>query len=325
MTSNVHDHLAKEVFQRVAEARTLLRAFLPDQQLRALDLESLRCVPGSFVDEQLRERQTDLLFSVRCRDAPVLVYLLFEHKSTQDRWLVLQLLGYINRIWSLWRKQHGERCRLPMILSIVLYHGGRPWSQPLRLIDLCDAEGRNLELLGPSQPTLPLTLIDLSRFTEAQIESACAHGSALATLTMLIMKSIRGTGLVRRLRAWTPVVRRARAETGGRQMLELLVHYLLLASREEVDVLQLKDVLSHAVGSEAEELVMNTGEKLIRQGEQQGMREGMREALASGLVARFGAIPQNIQERMKTADLETLQRWHARAIVVEGLDEAFDV
>jgi len=325
MTRNVHDHLVKEVFRRLPEARSLFLAFLTEQQLQVLDLESLRCIPGTFVDEALRGRQTDLLFSVHCRGAPVLVYLLFEHKSAQDRWLVLQLMIYVTRIWTHWREQHGERCRLPMILPVVLYHGTRPWNQPLRLIDLCDAEGRNLEILGPGQPTLPLTLIDLSRFSEQQIEAACARGTAITTLTMLLLKSIRAAGLLDRLRAWLPVVRRARAETGGRQMLELLVEYSMLGTREEVDLGGLSDVLRQAVGSETEELVMNTGEKLIRQGEEQGMRKGMRDALAHVLMTRFGAIPESAQARMRAADLETLQRWHSRAIVVESLDETFGV
>ena len=91
----------------------------------------------------------------------------------------------------------------------------------------------------------------------------------------------------------------------------------------------LSNVLRQAVGAETEELVMNTGEKLIRQGEEQGMRKGMRkgmrQALHIVLVTRFGAIPENAQARIKTADLETLQRWHSRAIVVDSLDETFDV
>ena len=101
MIRNVHDHLAKEVFSRSEEAKTLLRAFLPEEQLRAVDLDSLTTVPGSFVEDRFRDRHSDLLFSVKTRGTPVLVYLLFEHKSFQDRWLVLQLLIYVTRISSI--------------------------------------------------------------------------------------------------------------------------------------------------------------------------------------------------------------------------------
>jgi predicted transposase YdaD len=45
-----------------------------------LDLESLRLMPGSFVDDELRSRHTDLLFSVTFRGRPALIYVLFEHQ-----------------------------------------------------------------------------------------------------------------------------------------------------------------------------------------------------------------------------------------------------
>ncbi|MFH0943761.1 MAG: Rpn family recombination-promoting nuclease/putative transposase, partial [Planctomycetota bacterium] len=269
-----------------------------------------------------------------------LVYLLFEHKSSQDRWLVLQLLIYVTRIWAWYRKNNGDDCRLPMILPIVFYHGEERWSQPLQLIDLCDAEGETRELLGPCQPTLALTLIDLSQITEVHLRATLSHGTALTTLTTLLMKSIRGTGLLRRFRSWKPVVGQIHAEAGGRQMLELLVQYLLVAAREEVDVDELQNVLSDAIGPESEELIMNTGEKLIqkgkergleegrkegmREGMQEGRREGMKEALANVLRSRFDVIPGGIQSRMEAADLETLQHYLDRAITAQSLHEVFE-
>ena len=328
MTNSPHDHLAKEVFSRPGEARSLVRAFLPERYLQALDLDSLDLVRETFIDRRLRYRHSDLLFAVKMRDRPVLVYLLFEHKSYQDRWLVLQLLIYVTRIWARWRRDHGDDCRLPMILPIVLYHGASCWSQPLELIDLCDVSGSAREILGPAQPTLPLTIIDLGRVSESQLEKRLSSGTALATLTLLLMKSIRDTGILERFRSWRLIIQRTRGEVGGRDNLEMLLYYLLVASREEVDPDELQDVLSQTIGAEAEELVMNTGEKLIQQGEERGLKkgleQGMRAALVGVLRARFGEIPESIQSVMDTADLDTLQRYLDRAITARSVHEVCD-
>ncbi|MFH0946403.1 MAG: Rpn family recombination-promoting nuclease/putative transposase [Planctomycetota bacterium] len=259
------------------------------------------------------------IFSVKARGATTLVYLLFEHKSSQDRWLVLQLLIYLARIWAWYRQNNGDDCRLPMILPLVFYHGEDRWSQPLRLIDLCDAEGENLELFGPYQPMPSLILIDLSQSTEVHLRTVLSHGTALTILTVLLMKSIRGQGLVSRLRSWTPVISQVHAEAGGRQILELLGQYLHLAAREEVRVDELQNVLSDAIGPESEELIMNIGEKLI----QQGKEKGLEEALAGILRTRFGEIPREIQALMDAADLEALQRYHDRAIKATSVSEVF--
>ncbi|MEX1026898.1 MAG: Rpn family recombination-promoting nuclease/putative transposase [Candidatus Paceibacterota bacterium] len=47
---------------RFRSSRALLAEHLPAKVLRCLDLESLRLVDGSFVDEELRRSQSDLLF-----------------------------------------------------------------------------------------------------------------------------------------------------------------------------------------------------------------------------------------------------------------------
>ncbi|MFH0944968.1 MAG: Rpn family recombination-promoting nuclease/putative transposase [Planctomycetota bacterium] len=327
MSETPHDHLARKIFGRPAEARSLIQAFLPEEQIAILDLQTLRREPRTFVEPRLRERLSDLLFSVETRGKDrkrtALVYFLFEHKSHQDRWLALQLFVYIARIWSTWREEHGDGSRLPLILPIVLYHGDRPWDRPLELVDLCDAEGRIRDVLGPAQPRVPLTLIDLCRTSEGRILERLANGTASCALTLLVMKSIRSNDILERLTAWTEIIRRARHETGGRQLLETLLCYLYVAPREEIDAARLQEVLTRSIGSEAEELVMNTGEKLIEKGRIEGKIEERREALAAVLRTRLGEIPDAARSKMATADLKSLQRWHERALTAASLEEVF--
>ncbi|ETR69828.1 MAG: hypothetical protein OMM_09264, partial [Candidatus Magnetoglobus multicellularis str. Araruama] len=48
---------------------------------------------------ELKSSQADLLFSVRTINEQILfIYILLEHKSFIDRWVILQLLGYIVKI-----------------------------------------------------------------------------------------------------------------------------------------------------------------------------------------------------------------------------------
>src|SRR5947209_13966646 len=94
-----HDALFKATFSKLRHARALLRAALPQALAKAASWSTLRLIPGSFVNEALRARHTDLLFSVRMRRRPVYLHLLFEHQSTAERWMLLRLLQYMLQIW----------------------------------------------------------------------------------------------------------------------------------------------------------------------------------------------------------------------------------
>src|SRR5689334_4920191 len=74
MTQTPHDALFKAVFSRPERAAEELRHVLGPALARAIDLATLRLEPGSVVDELLRERHTDLLFSARCGAATIRVF-----------------------------------------------------------------------------------------------------------------------------------------------------------------------------------------------------------------------------------------------------------
>ena len=117
-----HDALVRRVLGDPDAARAWLEARLPADTARHLDFATLQLQPGTFVDEELRRAETDVLFAARHESGqPVFVYLLVEHQSTVDFWLRLRLLRYQGRIWE------RERARRPDS------HGG-PAPRPAGLV-----------------------------------------------------------------------------------------------------------------------------------------------------------------------------------------------
>ena len=55
-----------------------------------------------LVDGKLKEYYSDLLFTIQTKVSlqRVCIYILFEHKCQSERLTVLQVLGYILRIWE---------------------------------------------------------------------------------------------------------------------------------------------------------------------------------------------------------------------------------
>ncbi|MEO6594660.1 MAG: Rpn family recombination-promoting nuclease/putative transposase, partial [Planctomycetota bacterium] len=126
---NDHDTLFRHVFAQPEHAASLLRTILPPALANAIDWSSLRLVAGSSVDEELKSRQSDLLFEALIGGQPVLLYVVLEHKTWADRWTALQMLRYIVRIFDRWRLDHPDAKTLPPAVPIVVHHGDRAWNR----------------------------------------------------------------------------------------------------------------------------------------------------------------------------------------------------
>ena len=86
----------------------------------------------TFIDDRLRDSESDLLFAVRRKTdgAPAWLYVLLEHQSKPDPWLRLRLLKYSVRIWERDRRRHPDDKLLRPIMPLVLYQGRYRWREP---------------------------------------------------------------------------------------------------------------------------------------------------------------------------------------------------
>jgi predicted transposase/invertase (TIGR01784 family) len=159
--TNPHDHLFKELLARPEAAADFLANYLPPEIAGALDLTALEPVRDSFVDAELREHLSDLLYRVRLQQGgEAFVYILFEHQSTPDEWVAFQLLRYLVRIWEQVLRQGASK--LPPIFPLVFSHGRTRWQVNRRFSALVNF-GQHREL-RKYVPEFRYHLCDLSRY-----------------------------------------------------------------------------------------------------------------------------------------------------------------
>lgn len=97
--AKVHDAFFKQVLSDPKLADTFLREHLPADVVGLLGPERPEPYPGTYVDEELRQHHSDLLFRVRLKTGcDAFAYVLLEHKSSSDPGARLQLLRYVVRI-----------------------------------------------------------------------------------------------------------------------------------------------------------------------------------------------------------------------------------
>jgi predicted transposase/invertase (TIGR01784 family) len=138
-----HNNFFQYALSHPAAARNLIELHLPSDLVQILDLDSLELQKDSFVDDELRDSYSDMLYSIRLSGQDLSgqdgepvegqVYLLLEHKSQSDPMTCFQLLRYIVRIWEQRLRKGQSLCP---VFPLVIYHGQEVWSAPVRLEEL---------------------------------------------------------------------------------------------------------------------------------------------------------------------------------------------
>ena len=83
----------------------MIRPHLSDALRDHVDWSTMQLVPGSYVDEELRERHSDLVFRVASFAGPIYVYVLLEHRSQYDPRTAVDVARYTLKIWDRWLRQ----------------------------------------------------------------------------------------------------------------------------------------------------------------------------------------------------------------------------
>lgn len=317
-----HDALFKAAFSDPGLAREVLAAVLGPPLAEQLDLSSLTLVSGDFVDEALQGRHADLVFSATLAGHPALVYVLYEHQSTDDRWMGLRVLTYKTRLRESLRKSRPDLALLPPIVSVVLFHGARPWRSPRHFEALIDPPpGPAGEALLPHVPRFCFVLHDLGVAHDALPQ--------LPARARLVLQALQHTRLMadvaQRFRELAPTLRQLKGVPGAitvvRQVFRHIGQVRGLTDRKIIDV------IATEVGREEAKEMQTLAEMWIHEGEvkghRKGHREGERSALLRQLRRRFGSLPAAVLAQIEQADEDALERWLDAILDARSLDELF--
>ncbi|MFD1064426.1 Rpn family recombination-promoting nuclease/putative transposase [Oceanobacillus locisalsi] len=76
-----HDKLFKETFGDLDVTTNFMHHYLPEEILDIIDIDTLAPQNGSFIESELKDSYSDLLFHVQMGDEEGYLYFLFEHKT----------------------------------------------------------------------------------------------------------------------------------------------------------------------------------------------------------------------------------------------------
>jgi hypothetical protein len=327
---NPHAMFFEKVFSREDVAQDFLQNYLSETIVNRLDLSTLHLENESFISNELKSSQADLLFSVRTINEQVLfIYILLEHKSFIDRWVMLQLLGYIVKICERQRdinklnrqeikKQNQvdgkpensgiETEYLEPVLPVIIYHGKAEWGEKKKLSSVFhDSESYQKYI-----PDFTYELINT-----AELNSDLFKGNVIVHVALMVMKHYFMDDFKEKvpelLNLLSELFEQIDTDTG---FLEVFLRYI--SSHKKCEKEWLKKQVVH-VFKEKGEQVMNYW---IEEGIEIGILKEARRMLLEVLKTKFNNVSNAIENIIQDIkDRNTLSNLLREAILSNNLNE----
>lgn len=274
-TPTPHDATFRQFLTQPEVARDFMELHLPAKLRAICDLNTLKLESGSFVEDNLRQYFSDVLYSLKTTAGDDgYVHVLIEHQSTPDQHMAFRLIRYA--VAAMQRHLEAGHKKLPLVIPMLFYTGKRsPYPYSTRWLD----EFANPELAGKLY-SAAFPLVDVTIIPDDEI----AGHRSMAALTLL-QKHIHHRDLAELVDRLAPIL--LAGYLSSSQVVSL-VHYIVQAgetSDAEAFVRQLAQrVPQHGdtlmtIAQQLEQKGIEKGiEKGIQLGRQEGHSEGERDA-----------------------------------------------
>ena len=327
-----HDPLFRSAFEDLRLFRELLMWLVPFV-VELLDLDRTELQKDTFVDEELKTHQSDLLYKIPIKgttDKRIFIFVLLEHKAESDYWTMLQMLRYIVRIWMREYKAAEVEGRLadfelPPVLPIIIYHGERGFTSPVKLGKLI----RAIEGLTKYQLDFEAFLLDLTDFDKTTPPEDLELFAVLA-----VMQAVFRPDAVERLKRIylkiKPKLDDPKTRKHYLERWENLLKYMMTSGKyftfdnlkEVTSIMSETDVV--AISPCAMELMAigRTEERNLWLNERNELLNDKVENLLRILTRNFGEIPPTTRDRLHAIhDFNVLRQLTDIAWDCQALDE----
>jgi len=322
---NPHDKFFKETFSNVAVAKDFVNNYLPQSIINIVDINTLEPQKDSFINEELQEVFSDMLFRVNINKKEGYLYFLFEHKSYISKNVSFQLLKYMLEIWEAKIKKENIH-ELPIIIPLVIYHGKEDWKIKTTLGEMINGYKELPKDVKKYVPDYEYLLYDIARYTDEEIKGEVQLRILLSILRDILTKDNKG---IREtvLRA-SEHLRELDDKQTGIEYFETFMRYIFnvgqkLAKGDIEDIIK-KFEKTYPEGSE---VVMTLAEVLRQEGKEEGKKkkkkkkkkkekkETLYKTAIRLLTKRFGKLPEEIKNKISQLDVYNLE------IIIDGIFE----
>lgn len=304
----------------------LLRSFVKKDWVNEIDESKVIRINKSFILQDFKNKEADLVYQVKLKDKEVFFYILLELQSKVDFQMPYRLLLYIIEVWreilkdTSLNQQKRKDYKLPAIIPIVLYNGVNRWTASLSFKETIDS----YQLFGENIIDFKYIFIDVNRYNEEELLQL----SNLIGSVFLLDRRIDREELIERLKKLTDVLKNLSEEEFillRNWFVSIIFRFLPEGKREEVKKIFEKSegvekMISNLERSLKEEFKKTRKEGKI-EGKKEGKIEGIRMVLLEQLKEKFKDIPFEYINGLEKLDDKALLALARDILKIEKLDD----
>lgn len=254
---NPHDRLFRASMQYPEVAKEFLAMHLPAELYSKLDLKSLVICPNSFIDEELKLLQSDVLLKVLVAGHETYFYILAEHQKKPEKLMPFRLVKYMMRIWDMhFKETEKDSLPMPVIFPLVFFTGSGEYNTARAIWELCGDQAEIMQQIWCSM----FALIDVNHIPEEALTSRRWAGTV-----EFIMRNRFRQHLTHELNKIASNINFIGHAKSGQLVLELLT-YIMNIDDEHRTIQELTSIMHNQLSPEVESDIMTLAERLREEG-----------------------------------------------------------
>jgi predicted transposase/invertase (TIGR01784 family) len=297
----IHDKFVKATFSDAVRAAAFFEKFLSKNILEAVDIHSLQPLQESYIQDNLKEYFSDIVFEVSSKkneNEKSDIVLLFEHKSSPDRFVLFQVGHYM---FSHWFSCIRGRKPLKIIIPVVYYQGKKKWKLK-QLSQIFRKANHRLKEFIPEIPHLFIALSSLSDESIGEIRDRLMAAS--------VMAQKKAYDVIKLAEDLEKIFRLFPVNDGKRNFLNQIIVYILSVS--EISKPEFDKALN-SIPDNVKENLMTTYSWIKEEGKLEGKREGKLEG------KREGKLEGKIEGKLEG------KREGKTEVIINGYEEGLNI
>lgn len=300
-----HDGFFKHFMSDICLARDFLHQHLPPAVLYQCDLSTLTMTSGSFVEPELRQHCSDMLYRVKASGTEGYIYCLIEHQSRPQAMMAFRMMRYC--LAAMKRHLDQGNDYLPLVVPLLLYHGRQsPYPYSCRWLDCFHQPELAAAVYNSAFPLADITTLDDRHLLK--------HG------TIGLLQIIQRDIFIRDLIDLLPCIKRIMSVTHISNDLKRSLIYYICAAGNTKNLPRFIHLLVQQTPQHQED-IMTVAEQLRKEGREQGLQQGLEQGLEQG--RREGRLERQLENSMRIAHILIAHQTDAALIkAATGLTDA---
>ncbi|MGD8105617.1 Rpn family recombination-promoting nuclease/putative transposase [Pantoea sp. FN0302] len=303
-TPTPHDATFRQFLSQPEIARDFMELHLPPALRAICNLSTLKLESGSFVESDLRQYFSDVLYSLQTSAGDGYIHVLIEHQSSPDKHMAFRLLRYA--VAAMQRHIEAGHKKLPLVIPVLFYVGKRsPYPYSTRWLNEFDNPDLAGKLYSGAFPLVDVTVIPDDEIMKHRSMAALTllqkhiHQRDIATLTDRLVTLLMADYLSS---PQVMVLIQYLIQAGESADSEAFVRELALRVPQHGDALM-------TIAQQLEQQGIKKGiEKGIQLGRQQGRNEGKLEVARS--LLKMGMPRESVREATGLTEDDLAQLHH---------------